>query len=222
LIHTPAVLYALYMAVLCPVTYYRHYLPLLPTVVLLAAYGFWESRWAARKGVVAAYLIYPLLLTADSEYNLWNDPRRELRDWHEGHEGARVAATYYLVPPPRMKARLFDPDLYLRDGRSYLELFDYVILSENWYDTAFPNELNGPIAWKPEWLIRTKPEYALVYRRMLANQDPNVRLEASFDLRHIAPELLVHRLFYGSFPLFVGDLKVFRVTVPAFRAGPDR
>jgi len=212
LAHAPAAVYGAYMLLLGPITYYRYYLPLFPVTVLLASYGFWESGWSRRKLFLILFLIYPALLTLDSEYNYRNDPRREVRPWYAKHSDARLYATYYVVPPKAAKqVRLFNPDSYLRYGNRYLGAADYLILSENWYDTAFPNELNGPIAWRPEWLIKTTPEYALTYRRILSNQDPSLKLEVEFKLKHFMPEFLLHRLFYGSFQLFVGDLRIYRV-----------
>jgi hypothetical protein len=212
LLHVPAIVFAIYLALVAPVTYYRHYLPLLPTLTLLAAYGFWESRWSSKRAVVVAFLLYPLLLTLDSEYNYRFDPRRELRQWSEAHPAAVSFATFYVVPPTRTgRYALFDMGAYLRDGVVYLQQADYLILSENWYDTSFPNELNGPIAWKPEWLIKTRPEYVVAYRRILAGEDPNLEPEAEMNLVHFTPEYLFHRWFYGSFQLFVGDLRIFRI-----------
>jgi hypothetical protein len=213
LAQAPAFAYALYMLVVGPVTYYRHYLPLFPTVVLLAASGFWESRWATKKVAIGLFLLYPLLLTADSQYNYRHDPRRALRQWYDAHRKPRLLVSYYVVPPPAPlgTAALFDMDQYLRAGAAYLRRADYLILSENWYDTAFANELNGPIAWDPAWLIKTKPEYAVAYRRILSNQDPNLQLDTALDVQPFMPEFLLHRFFYGSFQLFIGDLKIFRI-----------
>ena len=208
---SPALAYAAYMLVLGPVTYYRYYLPLFPTVILLAAYGLWESRWSTRKLFLGLFFLYPLLLTVDSEYNYRSDPRRELRSWYASHSGARTYVTFYVVPPSNTRPALFNMDDYLRYGKRYLAPADYVVLSENWYDTSFPNELNGPIAWNPEWLIKTKPEYALAYRKILSGQDPNLEFETTLNLKHFMPEFLVHQYFYGSFQLFVGDLKIYRI-----------
>jgi hypothetical protein len=199
------------MLILAPVTYYRHYLPLFPTVALLAAYGLWESRWATRKLFLALFFVYPVLLTVDSEYNYRFDPRRELRPWFAEHGNPRVYTTYYVVPPrSATRTALFRMDSYVRYGRRYLAAADYLILSENWYDTSYANELNGPIAWNPEWLIKTKPEYVVAYRKILSGQDPNLELEAEFNLTHFTPEFLIHRWLYGSFQLFVGDLRIYR------------
>ncbi len=211
LLHAPALVYAAYMVLLGPVTYYRHYLPFLPLVVLLAAYGFWESRWSKQKLFVVLFLLYPLLLTLDSGNSFRNDPRRELRPWYASRNDPKILTSYYVVPPKNARAALFDIDDYLRYGERYLKSADYVILSENWYDTAYPNELNGPITWNPEWLIKTKPEYAVVYRRIISGEDPNLALETEFNLKPFMPELVFHRYFYGSFQRFVGDVKVFRV-----------
>jgi len=207
----PALLYVIYLAVLAPRTYYRHYLPLFPTTVLLAAYGFWESRLASRTLCLFCFALYPLFLTMDSELNYWNEPRYALRTWYQSHPGARALCTYYVVPPQGMRWGLFDMGKYQTLGQRYLREADYVILSENWYDTSFANELNGPIVWNPAWNVLTKPEYVIGYRLILMGWDPNLTLEAEFDLRHFTPEFLVHRYFYGSFQLFIGDLKVFRV-----------
>jgi hypothetical protein len=212
LAHGSALVYASYMLLLGPVSYYRYYLPLLPSVALIAACGLWESRWSSRKFFLALFFLYPLLLTADSEYNYRADPRRELRSWYTSHGDPRAYATYYVVPPTSARrTRLFDIEGYLRYGKQYLGPAEYVILSENWYDTSFPNELNGPIAWNPEWLIKTKPEYVVAYRKILSGEDPHLELAAEFNLKHFMPEFVIHRLLYGSFQLFVGDLKVYHV-----------
>ena len=212
LAHAPALAYAAYMLVLGPVTYYRHYLPLFPTVTLLAAAGLWKSRWSARKFFLVLFFVYPLLLTVDSVHSYRADPRRDLRAWYAGLDNPKVFFTFYVVlPASAWRSKLFNVDAYLRYGGRYLNVADYVILSENWYDTAFPNELNGPIAWRPEWLVKTKPQYAVAYRRILSGQEPKLKLETEYNVRCFMPEFLVHRYFYGSVPLFVGDIKIYRV-----------
>lgn len=212
-VQAPAFAYLLYMIVIGPVTYYRHYLPLLPIAALLSAYGLWESRWASRRAFLVLFFLYPFLLTLDSEYNYAHDPRHALRQWYTELGQPRFLFSYYVVPPPAPPGTiaLFNMDAYLQNGTDYLDGADYVILSENWYDTAFPNELNGPLAWDPNWLIKTKPEYAVAYRKILSGQDPNLELETVFTLHHFTPEFLLHRCFYGTFQQFIGDLQIFRV-----------
>jgi len=100
---------------------------------------------------------------------------------------------------------------YIEIGPPYLWSAAYVILSENWYDTAFANELNGPLVRRPEWLIKTRPENVVAFRRILAGRDPNLELVAEFDLFHATPEMWLHHRFYGTFQLFVGDLKIYAV-----------
>ena len=212
LAHVPALVYASYLLLLGPVTYYRYYLPLFPIVALLAAFGLWESRWAVRKPFLVLFLLYPMLLTLDSEYNYRNDPRRQLSAWYSERGDPSAYATFYVAPPrAARKTRLFSVDRYIKYDARYLAPVDYVLLSENWYDTSFPNELNGPIAWNPQWLIKTRPEYVVAYRNILSGQDPNLKLDTEINLRYFMPEFLVHRHLYGSFPLFIGDLKIYRV-----------
>jgi hypothetical protein len=212
LVHGSALAYLLYMVVLGPVTYYRHYLPLLPPFVLLSAYGFWSTRWAHKKLLLVLFLLYPLVLTLDSELDYWNDTRLEVRAWMATHPEADSLFSFYVVPPPGISMDgLFNESEYLQLGREYLHGYDHLILSESWYDTAFANELNGPIAWKPEWLIKTTPANAKLHRRILSGQDPNFLLDTEFLLRDFTPEFFLHRALYGSFQLFVGDMKIFRM-----------
>ena len=165
LLQTPAVAYFFYMLLLAPPTYYRYYLPLFPTVALLAAYGFWESRWASKKLIVALFLLYPGLLTLDSEYNYANDPRRNIAPWLDqtllGRK-TKLMGTYYCDGPEGVKRTMFSPELYEEHGATYLRAAEYLLLSESWYDTAFSSELNGPFGWKPEWNIKTTPQASRV------------------------------------------------------------
>jgi hypothetical protein len=214
LAHAPAAVYLVYMIVLGPVTYYRHYLPLFPTVALLSAYGFWRTSWSGRRWVLGLFLVYPLLLTADSELGYWNDPRIPLRGFYAEHPRAAIMFSFYTNAAPRWshpKDR-FNVDGYAQLGRKHVQSYDFVVLAEPWYTTAFANELNGPIAWNPDWLIKTTGEYATIHRRILAGEDPNFEFVTEYNLEHFMPELQLHDLLYGSFEMFLGDLKIYRVT----------
>lgn len=214
LLQTPAVAYFFFMLFIASVTYYRYYLPLFPTAALLSAYGFWESRWANNKVLLALFVLYPGLLTLDSEYNYSHDPRRALSEWMDETPGGRqkkYLTSYYVEGPRDMQRIMFSPDLYEEYGAAYLGSADYLVLSESWYDTSYSNELNGPFGWNPNWSIKTTPRAARAYRRILAGREPALELEEAFTLRHFTPEMIVHRWCYGSFPLFVADLMVYRV-----------
>jgi hypothetical protein len=208
------VVYFFYMLLVVSVTYYRYYLPLFPTVALLSAYGWWESRWANRKVILALFLLYPALLTLDSEYNYGHDPRRAFVKWMDeipGGREKRYLTTYYTGIPIESQWKKFSPGLYQEYGAEYLRGADYLVLSESWYDTAFSSELNGPFGWNPAWAIKTTPHRARTYRRILAGEEPALELEQAFTLNHFTPEMIVHRWCYGSFPQFVSDLMVYRV-----------
>ena len=107
---------------------------------------------------------------------------------------------------------------YLIYGSKYLEAADYLILSENWYDNAFPNELNGPIVWNPEWAIKTRAKHVVAYREILADRNEMLKLEKVLRLQHFMPEFLLHRWLYGTFQLFIGDLRIYSIVKPADRA----
>ena len=137
------------------------------------------------------------------------DPRIELRQWYAEHPEARVFFSYY-VNPPQGNNRLFQPE-YAAGDAAVLRQATHLILSENWYDTAFANELNGPLTGDPTRLIKTSPDKVRFYRDALAGRHPYLEEEQVIALDSFMPELLLHRRFYGNFQIFVGDLVIFRV-----------
>ncbi|MEM8562646.1 MAG: hypothetical protein AAGF57_10455 [Pseudomonadota bacterium] len=206
---TPVLIFLLFMAFLAPVTYYRHYLPLIPAAALLSALGLHASSWAAKRWFVVLFFAWPALLAFDLLLDYHQDPRIELRQWYRDNPDARVFASYYVNPPAGNNA-LFKPEYAIGDAAA-LRQGTHLILSENWYDTAFANELNGPLTHDLTRLVKTKPSYADFYRNALAGQHPHLEVERIIALHSVMPELRIHRWLYGSFPLFVGDLVIFRV-----------
>lgn len=205
----PLLAFALYMAFVSPITYYRHYLPLLPAAALLAALGLHATRWGRRRWFVALVLAWQAALAFDLVGDYHDDPRLALRPWYAGHPGATVFSSYYVNPPPGRNA-LFRPEYAEGDGAT-LRRAQYLVLSENWYDTAFANELNGPLVHDPQRLVKTTPQYAAFYRQAIAGTHPLLVEEAYFPVRNAMPELQLHKRWYGTFQLFVGDIRVFRV-----------
>jgi hypothetical protein len=208
----PLPAFALYMALVAPVTYYRHYLALLPGAALLAAIGLHARGRAPRPWFLLLFFLWPGLLALDLVSDYHRDPRLELRPWYQRHPRARVLVSYYVSPPRQFarNSRLFRPE-YAAGEAVPLRQADYLILSENWYDTAFASELNGPRVGDPARLVKTTPEYASFYREALAGRHPHLVPEESFEVRNFMPELRLHRRWYGTFQLFVGDLRIFRV-----------
>lgn len=209
---SPLLVFALYMAFVSPITYYRHYLPLLPGAALLAALGLYTTVWCQRRWFMVLFFLWPALLAVDMVGDYHRDPRIALRDWYAEHPQARVFYSYYVSPPVAAldRSRLFRPE-YAQGDAEILRRADYLVLSENWYDTAFANELNGPLVHDPSRLIKTRPEYVAFYRDALAGRHPHLVEESVIPVTDFMPELTLHRKFYGGFPLFVGDLRIFRV-----------
>ena len=208
----PLLVFGLFMAFLAPVTYYRHYLALIPVAALLAALGFWRTTVCSRRPlVVLLFLLWPALLAVDIELDYHRDPRIALRQWYEDYQPERVFHSFYVNPPAQSAAHgLFRPEFASGDAAA-LRQAQYLIVSENWYDTAFANELNGPLTGNLDRLIKTRPAYALFYRQALAGLNPNLQLEQAIDVHNFMPELVLHKIFYGTFQTFVGDIKILRV-----------
>ena len=208
----PVAVFALYMMFIAPVTYYRHYLVLIPAAALISSCGLWMTTWSKRPWFLALFFIWPALLALDVELDFQRDPRIELRQWYEEHPGDRVFVSYYVSPSPKAmkQSQFFKPEYAF--GRAHnLKQANYLILSENWYDTAFANELNGPVTSIPERLIKTTPEYTDFYRETLAGNHPNLKLEQAIDVQNFMPELVLHKWLYGTFQLFVGDIKIYEI-----------
>ena len=210
----PVAAFALYLAFLAPVTYYRHFLPLLPAAALLAACGLWRVAGRWRGWVIAGCLGWSALLAFDTVADYHRDPRIALRGWYAEARPQRVFASFYVNPPAgTARPALFRP-AYAAGAPPGLGWAEYLVLSENWYDTAFANELNGPLTGRPERLVKTTPARARFYRRALAGEDPRLQPVRLFPVRNFMPELVLHKAFYGTFQLFVGDIAVFRIREP--------
>lgn len=208
----PLLVFALYMAFVAPVTYYRHYLALIPAAALVSACGLMSTSWASRRWFMALFFTWPALLAVDVVLDYHRDPRIELRQWYAQHDNPRVFASFYVNPPARSRGNspLFRPEYALGDA-AILKRANFLILSENWYDTAFANELNGPLVGNPARLVKTTPEHVRFYRDALADRHPNLVQEQSLRVQNFMPELLLHRQLYGTFQLFVGDIRILRV-----------
>jgi hypothetical protein len=200
------------MMFVSPVTYYRHYLALIPAAALVASVGLWSTAWPGRRWFLALFFVWPTLLLVDLELDYHNDPRIALRGWYREHPGERIFFSYYVSPPvgAASDSRVFQPEYAFGDAAT-LGQADYLILSENWYDTAFANELNGPYVGKLDRLIKTRPDYVRFYRETLSGRHPRLQLERALDIPSFMPELVVHRWLYGTFQLFVGDIKIYRI-----------
>ncbi|MEM1401939.1 MAG: hypothetical protein AAGG55_01300 [Pseudomonadota bacterium] len=208
----PLPAFLLYMAFLAPVTYYRHYLPLLPMACLIAALGLSTLKPSIARPATALVLLWQGLLCLDLLHDYTADPRRQLPQWYADHRPQRVLASFYAAPPPApvQSSRLFRISHVMRNG-GRVPNSDTLILSESWYDTAFANELNGPLVHDPTKLIKTRPEAASFYRAALSESHPQLAKVAHFTAPTFMPELRFHKRVYGSFTQFVGDIVVFRV-----------
>lgn len=208
----PVLVFLLYALVPMSVTYYRHYLALLPAAALLAALGYWSRLGRHGRLLLLPFLAWPALLALDLDMDYHRDSRIALRDWYAERRPQRVLATYYVNPPRAAGARhaLLRPE-YARGEAGFLRQAQYVVLSENWYDTAFANELNGPLVGDPEKRVKTTPERARFYRRALAGELDYLRPDRTYPVSNFMPELVLHKRWYGTFQLFVGDIHIFRV-----------
>ncbi|MEM6544588.1 MAG: hypothetical protein AAF680_06775, partial [Pseudomonadota bacterium] len=216
----PLLAFLLYMLALAPVTYYRHYLPLLPIACVFAGWGLLRLPSSMRAGAVTLTLLWQAGLAGDLVSDYHFDPRRMLPELLEREQAEQVLNGFYVNPPP---APSVPQALFRLPNVSQAAFTDalgslwaehpnaLLLLSENWYDTAFPNELNGPLSKVPQKLIKTRPAAVDFHRRVLNNEYPGLTLVEKLSPFTFMPELLLHYRWYGSFTQFVGDLLVVRV-----------
>jgi hypothetical protein len=167
-----------------------------------------------RAAALGLSLAWSAALAVDLVLDFHRDPRIALRQWYADARPGRVMASFYVNPPPRLARnhRLFRPEFARGDPPLLLQA-EYLVLSENWYDTSFANELNGPLLGGPGHLIKTTPAYARFYRQALADAHPLLRVERAYRVHNFMPELVLHKALYGTFQMFVGDIVVLRVVV---------
>ncbi|MEP0203958.1 MAG: hypothetical protein ABJ084_13235 [Halioglobus sp.] len=208
----PVLAYAAYLLFVMPTTYYRHYLVLIPLSALVAAVGFWRLRASSMPVIKALFFFWPALLGYDIWIDYLQDPRAETRQWYQKAKPQRVYMSFYTVPPPALMRnhRLFLPEYAGGDARG-LRQAEYLVLSENWYDTAFRNEINGPFINDLNKLPVTKPEYAQFYRAALAGHHPLLTPYRLFPVRNFMPEAVLHKALYGTFQMFVGDIWILKI-----------
>jgi hypothetical protein len=204
--------YLIFLLFIMTRSYYRHYLVLLPLGAIVAAVGFWSLSISNKRPLQILFFLWPALLGYDIWIDYLKDPRVELRDWYRQAQPERVFMSYYSTPPRAYmpRHRLFRPE-YARGEGEFLRQAQYLLISENWYDTAFANELNGPIVNDLEKLPITRPEYAAFYREAISGEIPYLNVERQIRVHNFMPETLLHKKFYGTFQMFVGDLIIFRV-----------
>lgn len=206
----PLLIFAVFMAFFASITYYRHYLPLVPVAAILSCLGLQAMPWARRRWFLLLFFSWPALLAWDMVADYHHDPRQQLRPWFAQHPNARVFTSFYVNPPASARVARFQPE-YAQGDAAMLQRADFLVLSESWYDTAFANELNGPLVDQTRRLVKTRPEYARFYRQALAGEHPWLEHEQAWTLSHFMPELLLHKMVYGNVQLFVGDLHILRV-----------
>ena len=162
--------------------------------------------------MLALFLLWPTLLALDLESDFHNDPRIEARQWYQETQPQRVFMSFYVAPPAQFANRhmLFKPE-YAAGNAETLRQGQYLALSENWYDTAFRNELNGPYIGISDRLIKTTPAYAHFYQEALSGSHPYLEEARRYEVHNFMPELMLHKWLYGTFQLFVGDLVIFRI-----------
>ncbi|GEM_PF-2311193 len=201
----------------------RHLLVGIPLFVLVAAYGSvrWVERikWGGEKRllhkVVALFIVYQLIFVGQIEYYFVFDTITSSEKWVRTHipPTKKIAAFCWMWPKFEFKNKVtwlspksrYRPFLFLHETsffrylRSPLNLFDKF---PSWTEIYHGNYFHFIFV---QALFKDQLPYALVKK---------------FEVKAITPEMFLYKKIWGTFPLFLGDVLIYRkVEAPKHRDG---
>ena len=203
----------LYFVSVCflDIPFSRHILPLIPSLALLSGYCLIEIQRSKtfRKNkifiaLLAIILIYQLIYSVSTEYYFVFDTREAAYRWIKNNvpPGEEIATTRY-VNMPSLKT-----DYVLSNNLQS----PYIILHETYYFRYLRSELN-PLKKYPHWDEIHHGHYKdYLNIQQLLKGESNYRLLKKFDVKCVTPELLIYKIFLGTYPLFIGDTLIYRQT----------
>ena len=210
LITAPMLLYFISISFL-DIPFSRQILPVVPAVVLIAAYGFTEiteSKPFLRRNITHLLffliLFYQLIYVGSSEYYFASDTREEAGVWIKNNIPAsqEVTSTPYVIIP------------YLKKEYKTVDTFEspYIILHEAYYYRFIRSCLN-PFKEYPEWkeIYHAPYEHFLNIQRLFKG-DMHYQLVKKFEVKVVTPEMIFYKRFWGTYPQFIGDLLIYKKT----------
>lgn len=183
----------------------RHFLPLIPFFVMVAAYGLHEIRKyvAGRRFsfLMAFIVLYQLIYVAGTEYYFVFDTRQDAIRW--------IRET---VPPGesvRMGGAKRFPELARYNTKMDYDS-NYLVLHETMYYRYIRSELS-PFKSFPDWEEIYHPDrLAFVQIRKIFKEELPFDLVKRFPVRAITPENFLYKKFWGTYPLFIGDTLIYQ------------
>ena len=208
LITAPVLLYFISISFL-DIPFSRQILPVVPAVVLVAAYGFTEiteSKLFRRRNVNYVFffsiLFYQLIYVGAGEYYFVSDTREKAGVWIKNNipTSQEVTSTPYVIIP------------YLNKQYKTVETFEspYIILHEAYYYRFVRSCLN-PCKGYPEWeeIYHAPYEHFQNIQRLFKG-DLHYRLVKKFEVKAVTPEMAFYKRFWGTYPQFIGDLLIYK------------
>lgn len=183
----------------------RHFLPLVPFLVMIAAYGLHEIQeyLSGRRFsfLLAFILLYQLVYVAGTEYYYIFDTREAAVRW--------IKETIPEGETIRMKRRERFPELaqYNMD-KGYDS--NYLVLHESYYYRYLRSEL-CPFKPFPDWeeVYHGNP-ISFVQIQKIFKGKSSFNLIKEFPVRCITPENYLYKKFWGTYPLFIGDTLIYQ------------
>jgi hypothetical protein len=209
LITAPVLLYFVSVSFL-DIPFARQILPMVPAVILLAAYGFTEitgSKPFRRRNfsylLFFLILLYQLISVGSSEYYFISDTREAAGAWIKNNisTNEEVTATPYVIVPYLKKYKIEDSF----ESR-------YIILHEAYY-YRFIRIVINPFKEYPDWKEIYHGSYDhFVNIQRLFRGDLHYELVKKFEVKAVTPEMIVYKRFWGTYPQFIGDLLIYKKT----------
>lgn len=207
--------FTVYFLAICTldVPFSRHLLPLIPIICLVAADGagrFSTYLWKQDKikTLLVLFLVvfvYQFLYNYSIQRYFERDPRYKAQRWIDNHvvkgKDAIAASKYTHVSHGHHVLPNID---------NHIHQADYIVLHESYYYRYFRSELN-PLK-DPETI---NDVYRGSQRNMntinaLRNHELPFELVRSYKIKTFTPELWAYKQVLGTFPLFLGDVLIYK------------
>lgn len=183
----------------------RHFLPLVPFLTMIAAYGLHEIQkyLTSRRFyfLLTFIILYQLLYVAGTEYYYIFDTRKAAIRW--------VKETIPQGETVSMGGHERFPELaQYKTDKSYDS--NYLVLHETQYYRYVRSEL-CPFKPFPDWEeVYHGNRISFVQIQKIFKGESSFDLIKQFPVRCITPENCLYKKFWGTYPLFIGDTLIYR------------
>lgn len=206
--------FSIYFLAICflDVPFARHLLPLIPIVCLasassagrLAHYLWTHNKVKALAAILMVIFAYQFTYNFSIQRYFDRDPRYRAQRWIDKKipKGTPIAASNYTHISAGHKVF---PNI-----DNHMQQAEYVVLHESYYYRYMRSELNPLGAPEKVEEVYRGSEKNLEQINALFNNELPYKLVKKYTVKAITPELWAYKQILGTFPLFLGDVLIYK------------